>query len=796
MAEPTSHNFDIPGYGKVELDIPISEKSFYRPLYSVPPKFRVKILGKEVSSDEVFHVFEWQRVTINLIFKKISDAPFSLIVNNNTKFKSKLLLDFHVLNGVLVFENQVGETSLKVINQFQETLLEIEFEVFPLKMDYKSDYRAMVLELSQIIRNLTYSFLKDTYQKAKPKIQGHTTEHEWWSILDELFEIFIKNMETIKRQPKHEILHEEQILPVDRIKRGSVKNAGWFQKNTKFLSAITGLQVVPEKYFTHALSVKKRTSYDTYENRFVVYAIKETLSRISFYRKEIFKGGKLENTYMGKKMAAYQEKLQSFLHQSPFDEVGLFEKRSYFSTTLTKGAGYRDFLQIFMLLNKGLEILNDDIFKIDQKEISTLYEYWCFLKLYELIKGEIGYEMNFQSLIKLKAGKFNVDLRKGNESEIRFKNHHGEELSLYFNKEFGPRTKHTFTYNQIPDFSLKFKKKGYDSPFWYIIDSKYRFNQNKGEAEFDAPDDAIGQLHRYRDAILHSKVRQTTYKSAIKNLGGVILYPFPNEEKDFESNRYYKSIEEVNIGALPFLPGKTSLAKKFLHNLINEKSPEDHFEEYIDMDFDEYSQKLSSFDKWVTIGVIRSANQKERIELLLGKKIHYVPFIKEVASRIYSSKKLLACVSGTDQGYLFEVKDYQVLTRGELKEQYEISWGMRAERYIVFNLSEGFQKLSISPSIIPVNFRYTTQGGLDIYLSNEIKSPRDLYINNLTAYRLYTTLQRRKIEFQVSWGESKSDLSEVNFSFGDLTVITSELHPSRYRVEGEFFSLDKVLSLI
>jgi predicted component of viral defense system (DUF524 family) len=795
MSESASHIFDIPDYGQVVINIPLSTKAFYRPSGETLSHFSVKVLDKKVKVNS-FYVFEWQRININGVFIQQRDSPYELIINNSQKLKSISLDKLELLSGNLVFENQVGETRIKIIDKRQQTLLELEFEVFPLKLDYKSDYRIMILELSQIIRNLTYSFLKDTYQKAKPKIQGYTTELEWWSILDELFEIFLKNIETIRRQPKHEILYEEHVMPIGKVKRGSVQNKSWFQRNTKYLNSSQGIEVIPGKYFSHALSVSKRTTYDTYENRFIVFAIKETLGRITHYRKHILSETGGNNSFIDKKMIAYQERLQSFLHQSPFDEVGTFEKRSYFSTTLTKGAGYRDFLQIFMLLNKGLEILHDDIFKIDQKEIHQLYEYWCFLKLFQLIKGEIGYEMNYQNLIKFKAGKFNVDLKKRNESLIKFKNKHGEELSLYFNKEFGPNNKKAFTFKQIPDFSLSFKKKGYEKPFWYIFDAKYRFNQNKDEVVFDAPDDAIGQLHRYRDAILHSEVNKSTYKAAIKNLGGVILYPYPKPEEDFKKSRYFKSIEEVNIGALPFLPGKTSLVQSFLHNLINEKSPEDHFEEFIEMDVSEYSQRVASFDDWVTIGVVSKANQEERLNLLLEKNIHYIPVVKEFASRIYSSNKLLACLSGTNQAYLFEIKGYEILTKKELKELGKISWSMRAERYIVFTLSKKYQMLKINPSIVPINFRYTTKGGLDIFLSDEFNEANALYINNLTAFKLYSALKRRKIDFNITWGDSKTDLSEVKFLNGQHRLITCDAKPFQYRIENKLYSLDEVLNLI
>ena len=59
-------------------------------------------------------------------------------------------------------------------------------------------------------------------------------------------------------------------------------------------------------------------------------------------------------------MKNYQSRLQGILHENPFNEVSAFEKRSHFSTSLTRGAGYRDFMHVYLLLTRGLEITNND----------------------------------------------------------------------------------------------------------------------------------------------------------------------------------------------------------------------------------------------------------------------------------------------------------------------------------------------------------------------------------------------------------------------------------------------------
>ena len=55
--------------------------------------------------------------------------------------------------------------------------------------------------------------------------------------------------------------------------------------------------------------------------------------------------------------------------------------------------------------------------------------------------------------------------------------------------------------------------------------------------------------------------------------GAYVLFPWSDEDI-YQEHHFYKSINEVNIGALPFLPNATDLVEQFVERLI-EKSPEE-----------------------------------------------------------------------------------------------------------------------------------------------------------------------------------------------------------------------------
>ncbi|MNP73358.1 hypothetical protein D3C76_1700600 [compost metagenome] len=51
--------------------------------------------------------------------------------------------------------------------------------------------------------------------------------------------------------------------------------------------------------------------------------------------------------------------------------------------------------------------------------------------------------------------------------------------------------------------------------------------------------------------------------------GAYVLFPYPDEEK-FKEHHFYKSIELVNIGAIPLLPNATSLMEQILDEMIQD----------------------------------------------------------------------------------------------------------------------------------------------------------------------------------------------------------------------------------
>lgn len=107
----------------------------------------------------------------------------------------------------------------------------------------------------------------------------------------------------------------------------------------------------------------------------------------------------------------------------------------------------------------------------------------------------------------------------------------------------------------------------------YLFDAKYRIDK-KDENDVDLPpEDAINQMHRFRDAIYYRDYDSKQLKKEV--IGGYILYPGDGKPDDVQMSKFYKSIQDVNIGAFPFRPKdekNRKLLMRFIKELIDAKS--------------------------------------------------------------------------------------------------------------------------------------------------------------------------------------------------------------------------------
>ena len=471
----------------------------------------------------------------------------------------------NILTGNLLFRNEVGLSTMGILKNGQP-LFSFTIEVFPTKLDYQKDYTALLDEVNAEIYNLAFSFIRRTHLRASRKQYKEPSLTEFYRILREHFDEYIKAIHNIERYPHHQLVTTYEEVRGDRLRQQDSKGRAYLRKNaSRFVDVTNGLSlknrtVLPEK----GLLLKKQQTYDTHENRYVKWTMHRIRARIGHVKEEVWKSYKSRNVNPDRallQLLEYMEKqLSVHLRKPLWKQVGLLD-RSVYSLVMQMGTGYREVFQIYAILSQSL-VLHGDIYKMSVKDIATLYEYWTFLKLGQILADKcIGLE---QDIVRVDRNGLYVNLKQNQTATRTFKHPlTEEEITLRYQYNTGKRLP---TVQQNPDSMLSIAKKGKDYLFQYIFDAKYRINV---EGQPGPMEEDINTMHRYRDSIVvenGDKYERTAF-------GAYVLFPW-NDEEAYREHSLYKSIEKVNIGGLPFLPHHTGLVEQIIDNLLNKSADE------------------------------------------------------------------------------------------------------------------------------------------------------------------------------------------------------------------------------
>ena len=91
-------------------------------------------------------------------------------------------------------------------------------EVFPTKLNYRSDYEKIVSDIEKEYPYLVLDFLKKTYTSFKTG-QSPNTDLIWWQVFGGLYNEFIQSSKFILNKPNSRIIRQTKYLKADRINK-------------------------------------------------------------------------------------------------------------------------------------------------------------------------------------------------------------------------------------------------------------------------------------------------------------------------------------------------------------------------------------------------------------------------------------------------------------------------------------------------------------------------------------------------------------------------------------------------
>ena len=466
------------------------------------------------------------------------------------------------------FRNDLG--FVEIIIDEEGTATKMRFEVFPIKLDYRTDYIAIRDEVTSIARSLAMTVQARTFGFATPVVSKDPTLVEWVALLRGYYSQYLRAANTIVANPHFRLQISETLKSPDKAR--SVNEKQLERKTRRPIARAVGTTssgvLLPRK----VNEAKRGITFDTLENRYIKFLLLDTLRKLQRIasvdrtgdedadltaEQSFFKAFRPEATTM-------LRQIQVVLRASCFQGIHAKLPPSLFSAVLQRHPAYSAFIRSATLLNSGLSF-DGGPFQIGVKNVAQLYEYWCFLRLVRLFKENFLLEQ--QSIIQLRHLRLVVVLAKGKEAAINFRDSKsGKMLSLIYERMFNRLP----TISQKPDNVIQLVSE----ERLHILDAKYRlsydtdYENNYGGSGPTVED--INTMHRYRDAIsIPHPFSENDFKRGIVK-SAAVLFPYSNE-KDYSGHKFFKSLYSVQIGGLPFLPGATGLTENYVRQLLHEE---------------------------------------------------------------------------------------------------------------------------------------------------------------------------------------------------------------------------------
>jgi predicted component of viral defense system (DUF524 family) len=330
----------------------------------------------------------------------------------------------------------------------------------------------------------------------------------------------------------------------------------------------------------------KRETFDNAENRYVkgfLHGLAELL--VGLHEACIAD----ERWIPAEEVERWLEAVYEWMDNDVWSGVGDLSSIPDNSQRLQKSAGYRDILRSDIELRDALELPWDqsrdpgDSILGDVKPVSTLYEYWCYFTIRNILKALYGADTTgAKGMVFQSAGKLSMRLTEssGSRGAVFQENlPEGAMLHLFFNRRFRPQPEEwgkwsgTYSVSFDPDISIAVKTP--TSTHWLNFDAKYRLERFQWE---DAAQegggtpaqqkqayrqDDLNKMHCYRDAILGTR-------------GAYVLYPGQSLEASAPFLRRAETprrgLSFPSVGAFPLRPGseeQQSALREFIRESIS-----------------------------------------------------------------------------------------------------------------------------------------------------------------------------------------------------------------------------------
>lgn len=677
--------------------------------------------------------YEYQFSDENVYFKE--DSKKNAIITHSKFGKHKGSINPNIY---------VGTHTLEIINS---TIL-LPIEVQSVKSSYRSEYRYMLESITEKCTDLIMQIDSPINQHFETDFNKNPeTLYQRFSFVKSLIDSleFEEAIQKIASNPTTKWKEEHELKDIRKIRRFNQINIKHLVSkgnrielnNDHFLNKSYDLTSIPTKID----STRKTESIDTTENRFIKHALEEFLffcenCEVKF---ENYSTAKFESRLLA-------TKISTLLNQSFFKQISRPTSLKLNSPGLQRKSGYREVLNAWLKFDLAAKLIwegGDNVYDAGKKDIATLYEYWLFFTLLDLLKEVFEIQpKSIAELIQYDNGRLSLKLKQGTAIAMKgvYKSpSRNLNIQFSYNRSFGggktfPNSG-SYTTTLRPDYTLSIWPEeiteAKDAERTELIthihfDAKYKVKNfyeliSKSKEEELTEDENIElikeELEEAKKGTFKNQdlLKMHAYKDAIRRTGGAyVLYPGIGMDEPFRG--FHELIP--GLGAFVIKPNKDnkdkehlkSFINKVIANFIDRASQREHTaikiydihqknkpdSETLNEPLPEFisNKKLIPSEIFVLVGYYKDDVHLSWIKEQRLYNVRYGEKYALSSNEIGAQYLLLYTKDQTETNLFFKIKNNSTkfYTKSELKTDLKYKTIPSQEMYLVYQLEDEFEK--------------------------------------------------------------------------------------------------------
>lgn len=499
--------------------------------------------------------------------------------------------------GTLAPNIYVGTLKLDIVHKdtLQTPSGSVELEVQSLKAGYRDDYRDMLEFITEKCTALLMHSESPVSQVFDVNYEaGYETLYQRFSfvrsvVASDEFTAAVHRIVTAPVTGWKEITEIQDIRQVRRFNGSGIKQITRGTNRQRLPDSHPlkqqGIETLPAR-IGNAL---KSDTVDIPENRFIKHAL-ETFAQFCTEIHE--RAGRDPKSELYRESEEIVNQLETYLQHTVFSDISSPDTLRINSPVLQRKSGYREVLRAWLMFDLAAKLIwrgGDDVYKAGKKDIATLYEYWLFFQLLDLLSNLFSIaHKDLEDLITESSDGLNLTIKQGKETALEGiyeSGYRSFNIRFSYNRTFSKAGEErsypkagSWTSSMRPDYTLSVWPLALEEAEAELeelivhihFDAKYKIENMakylKEHSDIDLSEQKNNERKgRYKNADL---LKMHAYKDAIRRTGGAyVLYPGTETVK---RHGFHEIIP--GLGAFPVKPSKDETGigalKDFIHEVL------------------------------------------------------------------------------------------------------------------------------------------------------------------------------------------------------------------------------------